>query len=205
MALNGISLESNESGYLVRIAPNEVAWSDPEAVSTIYRTKTIFTKTDYYDAWASPNKRDVGHFPARHEKEHSERRRIVNNIYSVSSILESEEATDSCTQLFYATIRDFTKQSPVVDLCLRINMYAFDVLGELFYGKMFGFMSECTDIDCTLYLQSLFSPSVRGTLGAVKHIENASEAAVKRRKQEIEEHKDDKSDMLRKMLEINAD
>jgi hypothetical protein len=24
--------------------------------------------------------------------------------------------------------------------------YAFDVLGELFYGKMFGFMSERTDI-----------------------------------------------------------
>ena len=58
-----------------------------------------------------------------------------------------------------------------------------------------------------LYLVStiLFSPSVRGALGAIKHIENASEAAVKRRKQEIEEHKDDKSDMLRKMLEINAD
>lgn len=58
-----------------------------------------------------------------------------------------------------------------------------------------------------LYLLStiLFSPSVRGALGAVKHIENASEAAVKWRKQEIEENKDDKRDMLRKMLEINAD
>lgn len=108
--------------------------------------------------------------------------------------------------------------------------YAFDVLGELFYGKMFGFMSERTDIGnymkaidsllpaftiggtvpsylTKLYLVStiLFSPSVRGALGAVKHIENASEAAVKRRKQEIEENKDDKRDMLRKMLEINAD
>lgn len=58
-----------------------------------------------------------------------------------------------------------------------------------------------------LYLLStiLFSPSVRGALGAVKQIENASEAAVKRRKQEIEENKDDKRDLLRKMLEINAD
>lgn len=58
-----------------------------------------------------------------------------------------------------------------------------------------------------LYLLTtiLFSPSVRGALGAVKHIENASEAAVKRRKQEIEENKDHKRDMLRKMLEINAD
>ena len=108
--------------------------------------------------------------------------------------------------------------------------YAFDVLGELFYGKMFGFMSERTDIGnymkaidsllpaftiggtvpsylTKLYFLStvLFSPSVRGALGAVKHIENASEAAVRRRKQEIEENKDDKRDLLRKMLEINAD
>ena len=104
------------------------------------------------------------------------------------------------------------------------------MLGELFYGKMFGFMKERTDvgnymkaIDSLLpaftiggtmpsYLTKLYfvstvllSPSVRGALGAVKHIENASVAAVERRKQEIEEKKDDKRDMLRKMLEITAD
>ena len=108
--------------------------------------------------------------------------------------------------------------------------YAFDVLGELFYCKMFGFMSERTDISnymkaidsllpaftiggtvpsylTKLYLLStiLFSPSIRGALGAVKHIEIVSETAVKRRKQEIEDNKDNKRDILRKMLEINAD
>ena len=108
--------------------------------------------------------------------------------------------------------------------------YAFDVLGELFYGKMFGFLREQRDIGgymkaidsllpaftnggtlpsylTKLYLVStfLFSPSVRGALGAVKQIENASEAAVNRRKQELLENKDDRRDMLRKMLEINAD
>ncbi|KAL9608659.1 MAG: hypothetical protein Q9167_006526 [Letrouitia subvulpina] len=187
-------------------------------------------QTDYYDAWAPPNNGYVGHFPARDEKEHSERRRIVNNIYSMSSVLESENAIDSCTQLFCETMHDFAKKNSVVDLGLWINMYAFDVLGELFYGKLFGFMNEHADIgnymkaiDSLLpaftiggtvpsYLTKtfliftiLFSPSVRGALGAVKHIENASETAVKRRKQEIEENKDNKRDILRKMLEINAD
>ena len=107
--------------------------------------------------------------------------------------------------------------------------YAFDVLGELFYGKMFGFMSERTDIgNCMkaidsllpaftiggtlpsyltkLYLISkiLVSPSFRGALGAVKSLEIASKAAVDRRKQELMENQDNKRDMLRKMLEINA-
>jgi len=91
------------------------------------------------------------------------------------------------------------------------------VLGELFYGKMFGFMKERTDIGgymkaidsllpaftiggtlpsylTRLYILStvLLSPSVRGALGAVK--------------QELDEKRnDEKHDMLRKMLEINAD
>ena len=58
-----------------------------------------------------------------------------------------------------------------------------------------------------LYLVStvLFSPLVRGTLGDVKHIEIASEAAVERRKQEVVEDKNDKRDMLHIMLVINAD
>ena len=58
-----------------------------------------------------------------------------------------------------------------------------------------------------LYLIStiLFSPSIRGALGAVKQIENASRTAVNKRKGELDGDKDDKHDMLRKMLEINAD
>lgn len=52
----------------------------------------------------------------------------------------------------------------------------------------------------------LLSPFVRGTLGALKRIENASESAVKRRKQELDERRnEEKHDMLRKMLEISAD
>ena len=108
--------------------------------------------------------------------------------------------------------------------------YAFDVLGELFYGSKFGFMQQRTDVgnyiksirsllpafsiggtvpsDLTkLYLVStiLFSLSVRGALGAVKQLEPVSETTVKKRKQEIETKTDDKHDILRKTLKINAD
>lgn len=113
-----------------------------------------------------------------------------------------------------------------------VYRYTFDVLGELFYGKMFGFMHSHTDIggymkaiDSLLpaftvggtlpsYLTKLYflstviiSPSVRGALGAVANIESASKAAVERRRQELAaaEEKDNKHDILRKMLEIHAD
>ena len=53
---------------------------------------------------------------------HSDRRRIVNNVYSLSSVLESEETIDSCTQLFCETMRDLGKDDSVIDLGLWINM-----------------------------------------------------------------------------------
>ena len=148
---------AHKTGYLVRIAPSEVACSDPEAIrvrrttelylneladltrQVIYGTKNVFAKvlfypnhvamaeltscqTDYYDAWAPPNNGYVGHFPARDEKVHAERRRIVNSVYSMSSVLESEHSIDSCTELFCETMRDFAKQKTVIDLNLWINM-----------------------------------------------------------------------------------
>ena len=52
----------------------------------------------------------------------------------------------------------------------------------------------------------LLSPSARGALGAVKRLENASEEAVKRREQEIKENpRDERRDLVRKMLEITAE
>lgn len=56
------------------------------------------------------------------------------------------------------------------------------------------------------FLSILLSPSVRGALGAVKRLGIASKHSVKRRKQELDGNvNDEKHDMLRKMLDINAD
>jgi acetamidase/formamidase len=65
----------------------------------------------------------VGHFPTRNEKLHAERRRIVNHVYSMSSVLESEEAIDSCTQLLCDTFSDFASQKTVIGMSLWMNMY----------------------------------------------------------------------------------
>ena len=87
----------------------------------LYERSSLY-QTDYYDAWAPPNNGYVGHFATRDEKAHSERRRIVNNVYSMSSVLESEKNIDSCTQVFCGNMRDFAEQKSVVDLGLWINM-----------------------------------------------------------------------------------
>ncbi|KAL2840339.1 cytochrome P450 [Aspergillus pseudodeflectus] len=220
-------------GSLVRIAPNEVICSDPAALKTIYGHISRFTQSDYYDAWAAPN--DIGypgHFAARDEKLHTEQRRIVNNLYSMSSILNSEPYIDSCMETLTKRLYDIADQSAPVDLGKLLNMlYAFDdVLGELFYGKSFGMVEQRKDVgDFGKSIESLlpifavggtlpsyltilylmykitFSSSLRGAITATKNIAVASEEAIGRRSHELDNSSNDKPDMLRRMLEITAE
>ncbi|KAL2795454.1 cytochrome P450 [Aspergillus keveii] len=219
-------------GSLVRIAPNEVICSDLAVLKTIYGHKSTFIKSDFYDAWAAPNEIGYpGHFAVRDEKLHTEQRRIVNNLYSMSSILNSEQYIDSCTKTLTKSLDGLAaEQETIVDLSKLLNMYTFDVLGELFYGKSFDMVAQRKDVgDFGKSIESLlpifavggtlpsyltglylmykitFSSSLRGAITATKNIAVASEEAIARRSHELDNNSNDKPDMLRRMLETTAE
>ena len=102
-------------GPLVRIAPNEVSVADPEAIKVIYNIKSGFTKTDFYPPFA-PNISPHGdHFSQLDEKKHAERRRYVNATYSMSTILESEQYIDACSDVFMEKMARFAESGQAVD------------------------------------------------------------------------------------------
>ncbi|KAM3417726.1 hypothetical protein BST61_g5959 [Cercospora zeina] len=134
-------------GRLVRIAPNEVSVNDPEAVQLIYGIKSKFTKTDFYPIW-KPDAFATKHadqFTDLDESHHAARRRLLSNVYSMSSVLESEAHVDVCTELFMARLSEFAADGQVLDLGIWLQMYAFDIIGELFFGQAFGFMETRSD------------------------------------------------------------
>ncbi|KAG4425991.1 hypothetical protein IFR04_000935 [Cadophora malorum] len=217
-------------GYLVRIAPNEVSCSDPEAIRIIYSTKKVFNKSDWYNPWTPPNMAYAGHFPTRDEKEHAERRRIVNNVYSMSSILESEGVIDSCTDEWCETVSKLAKQKSIVDLRFLINMYIHEVLRGLLYSGTWNFANNRMEdggwiekispalalftVEGTLpsYLMPfcmifsiLFIPTIRRTMKFFGHLSLASAEAVSRRKEQVDRNEDGKPDMVRRLFEIKAD
>jgi Cytochrome P450 len=103
-------------GPLVRIAPNEVSVSDPTAIKNIYNIKSGFTKTDFYPPFA-PNISAHGDlFTQLDETKHAQRRKFVNNVYSMSTILESEKYIDGCTEIFMSKMEKFAKDGTTVDL-----------------------------------------------------------------------------------------
>lgn len=104
-------------GPLVRIAPNELACSDPKAIKTIYGIKSGYFKTDFYPAWANTSiSKHPDHFCNVDEKSHSDRRRIVSSVYTMSNVLKSETYIDKCMELFVRRMGEYADGGSAVDL-----------------------------------------------------------------------------------------
>ncbi|KAK5238757.1 hypothetical protein LTR47_000500 [Exophiala xenobiotica] len=129
-------------GSLVRVAPNQVSISDPEAIKLIYGPNSRFPKTDMYAAWKHGYD---NMFTYRNEKEHAKHRRAVGNAYAMSSVLDSEGYVDQCSDIFLQRLGEMAQAGQAVDLGHWLQMYAFDVVTELFYGKAFGLMEARQD------------------------------------------------------------
>ncbi|KAK5168178.1 uncharacterized protein LTR77_006746 [Saxophila tyrrhenica] len=136
-------------GPIVRIAPNEVTISDASAVQTIYGIKSKFTKTDWYDVWRGPNRgtKHFDQFTDRDEKHHAARRRLLSNMYSMTSVLESEPYIDDCSEVLMRKLSALAERGVSIDLGKWLQMYAFDVIGELYFGSAFGFLEAGDDPD----------------------------------------------------------
>ncbi|KAM6510768.1 hypothetical protein FSOLCH5_011213 [Fusarium solani] len=215
-------------GSIVRIAPNEVSISDPDAIKTIYAVKNAFSKTDFYTPFAphlSPNE-DL--FTQRDEKHHSYRRRFVNNIYSLKSVLESEPFIDQVTAVFRTRLDELAVSGQIIDIGLWLQMYAFDVVGELFYGKQFGFLKNSHDYEnyidsldallpalstiCVLpaYVRPLqvfgsLVPQIRKGKTCYDKIVLAAKQVVKERQQLMMTDKVQRTDILDKLFQLSAE
>jgi hypothetical protein len=112
----------------------------------------------------------------------------------------------------------------VVDLGQWLHWYAFDVIGELFFGKAFGFMSEAEDhrsyigaletlvpVLCQAAVASFMvqriilgtasiNPATREATKAIKHIEHAAHESVDGR---LQDEETGRQDLLRHLLEIS--
>lgn len=211
-------------GPLVRIAPDEVACADPDAIRKIYRTQAPLEKTHFYHCWGTNEfSKYPDLFVDTNEKSHSNRRRIVNNVYSMSAILTLEPYIDDCSTMLLQRLDEFAASETVVNLGQWLHWYAFDVIGELFFGRAFGFMAEGKDYQS--YIESLdalvpvlcqaavasstgqriilgtaaINPATRKAVAAIKHIENAARQSVDSR---VEEGETGRQDLLGHLLDI---
>ncbi|TPX07530.1 uncharacterized protein E0L32_002133 [Thyridium curvatum] len=217
-------------GPFVRVAPNEVVISDPEAVRVIYGINSGFTKTDFYLPWRPQCCKYPDSFTSLDEKEHASRRKIVNNLYSMSSISRSEDSIDLCTDTLLDKMNSFSESGEIIDMAQWAQMYAFDVIGQLFFSRMFGFLKAEHDhlgyirsLDLLLpiltvssvmptYVRSFFLlggaifPRVLKALQSLGEVDKAADLCIAERQDLVEKGEDgEKKDILSSLFQVMHD
>ncbi|KAF2023029.1 cytochrome P450 [Setomelanomma holmii] len=203
-------------GPIIRIAPNEVTTIELSAIPRIYRNQQPLKKTDFYSVWGGGNiSKQLDTFTQTDEKAHSGYRRIVTPVYTLSNVLKSEDYINKHADL----------KIPI-DLGVWLQMYAFDVIGEIFFGSMFGFLEKGEDhgefiasLDALMpvlcitaigptYLRPLImssaivSPTALRAVKALEGIRQAALAAGGKRKRDIEDGVAHRNDMLQQLFDI---
>ena len=161
------------------------------------------------------------------ERQHAERRRTVNSLYAISNIVKQEKHIDKCTDMLVEKFNKCASVGQAIELTTWVqwcdvisffmaieqlkltfdcmSRYTFDVVGELFCSRMFGFMRDAHDYQGYIhafesfvpissvasvmpaYMRSLFlmsgtlMPKVLKALNSIKNMEIASETVIAER------------------------
>jgi cytochrome P450 len=101
-------------------------------------------QTAFYTTWK--NKNNPSMFTHTDEAAHAAERRLVANAYSLTSLLELEKFVDLMTEEFSTALERFANAQTPVDMSFWMQAYAFDVVGELAFGKAFGYVTSGQDV-----------------------------------------------------------
>ncbi|OBZ77504.1 Benzoate 4-monooxygenase [Grifola frondosa] len=148
-------------GTFVRIAPNHLSISDPDALQVVYAHGNGTLKSEFYDAFVSIQR---GLFNTRSRPDHARKRKIVSHIFSQKSVLEFEPNIRlHLTTLFKqwdrlceGGLKSLSgdegeggwkgRDGRVWFDCLPwYNYLAFDIIGDLAFGAPFGMLIACKD------------------------------------------------------------
>lgn len=86
-------------------------------------------------------------FSTRDEDYHRDQKRPVAAAYSLTSILSREDSIDSCVTLFMNKLSALAETKQTVDLGVWLQLFAFDVVGELSFATKLGFLERGSDVD----------------------------------------------------------
>ncbi|CZR64603.1 related to pisatin demethylase cytochrome P450 [Phialocephala subalpina] len=123
-------------GEIVRIGPNEVTIIIPDAVPLIYGPGSKCTKTAWYDVVGLPNKSlQLERDPAIHAK----RRKVWDRAFNSKALKDYENRVVGHADQLVKQLQ--ARSGEPVDGSLWMNFYAFDVMGDIAFGKTFDMLA----------------------------------------------------------------
>lgn len=139
-------------GAIVRIQPNQLSFSSPEAARQVLAAGKGFHKTDFY--WAFPPAGNPDIFTEIREDVHATKKRFVSQPYSLASFQALSPWIDETVQqlcdVFDSMCSASFLPSTGTDLGDYLHYFAFDVLGQVAFSTSFGFLSQGKDVEGTI-------------------------------------------------------
>jgi hypothetical protein len=87
-------------------------------------------------------------FATQDEILHRTLKKPIAGIYSMSNLLSFEPYVDSTISFFFQRLdKLFAETGAVCDLGMWLQMFAFDVMGEITFSKRLGFLETGEDVN----------------------------------------------------------
>ncbi|KXH47883.1 hypothetical protein CNYM01_01401 [Colletotrichum nymphaeae SA-01] len=145
-------------GQYVRLGPNLVSVQNLDALKTIYGINKGYRKTEFYavQQQLANGKPTQTLFTTLDEDFHAKIKRPISSLYSMSTLTEFEPFVDSTIDKLLEKLDEFADAGRELDLATWLQYYAFDVIGELTFGKPLGFLDHGQDVgDVMLSLEKM--------------------------------------------------
>ncbi|KAJ5809268.1 uncharacterized protein N7503_001486 [Penicillium pulvis] len=131
-------------GEIVRVAPDELSFINPDAWRDIYSKGREFVRPDEYKD--QPPGKTAANLIACSEPEHARLRKILAPGFSEQYAMEQEPFIQSYVDKLFERLDDRLQNEKIstVDVIEWINYLAFDVIGDLTWGSSFGCLDGLT-------------------------------------------------------------
>lgn len=127
-------------GPVVRIAPNEVAFSSTAAWHTIHKIGTKFRKDSWWYQNQAPTQYDddtCGVFGVVNHKKAAQRRRLYQQVATRSTVKQWEPLFVDIIDAAISKMKQDMKQNGTADVYKWWSYMTTDVLGEVAFGEPF--------------------------------------------------------------------
>lgn len=135
-----------EYGPVVRTAPNELSFIEPEALRTIYAERTklcpVFKKN--YDAFNETRNQIAHSVFIAGDSDHARMRKIINHAFSERALRDQEPRIQSQVQTLILGLDSARTKTGIVDLNEWYNCAAFDIIADAAFGEPFNTLQEPT-------------------------------------------------------------
>ena len=134
-------------GNIIRIAPNELSFSDVATIKQIYAQGTPFMKSPFYSGLndGRPNL-----FDGIDRAAHKERRKLLGNAFAKSTIIDAEPLVVEQIQKFLAWVGK--KEGTAMNVYAWFRMLSLDIVSSLLMGQAVGALDSDTEHE---YLSNL--------------------------------------------------